>query len=212
MLFNESFELVDTDVFLPCTGSYMQVDMLNENATLQATEDGKVRIKLEIGQSVVLAFDNSQTFFEKTITTIKTDEVCLDGTYNISGKRMMADKPEFELVGQLFDVTSPNNFPDFTGIITYETDFKLPQASKYILNLGEVGETAVVYINGEKAAHLICNPYTADITDFVKLGDNKIKVEVANSMVYSHRDEFSKQVMAPRSGLLGLVKIDCYQN
>lgn len=212
MLFNESFESVDTDVFLPCIGSYMQIDMLNENLVPRFTEDGKVRIKLEIGQSVVLAFDKSMMLPEKALATTKTDEVCLDGTYNISGKRMMADKPEFELVGQLFDVTSPNNFPDFTGIITYETDFKLPQASKYILNLGEVGETAVVYINGEKAAHLICNPYTADITDFVKLGDNKIKVEVANSMVYSHRDEFSKQVMAPRSGLLGLVKIDCYQN
>lgn len=212
MFFNESFEAVDTDVFLPCKGNFFSVDMLNESTTEAMTEDGKVKVKLEAGQSVVLAFDKSIVVSQKDVIAEKRDVIHLDGIYKISGKKMTEDKPEFEITGKLFDVTSADNFPGFTGVITYETDFELPKADRYVLNLGEVGETAVVYINDEKAAHLICNPYSVDITDFVKSGNNKIKVEVANSMVYSHRDTFSKGIMVPRSGLLGLVKVECFEN
>lgn len=212
MFFNESFEAVDTDVFLPCKGNFFSVDMLNESTTEAMTEDGKVKVKLEAGQSVVLAFDKSIVVSQKDVIAEKRDVIHLDGIYKISGKKMTEDKPEFEITGKLFDVTSADNFPGFTGVITYETDFELPKADRYVLNLGEVGETAVVYINDEKAAHLICNPYSVDITDFVKSGNNRIKVEVANSMVYSHRDTFSKGIMVSRSGLLGLVKVECFEN
>ena len=204
--------MVDTEVFLPCKGNFSIVDMLNETTTGAMTDDGKVRVKLEAGQSVVLAFDESIVVSQKEVKAENRNVIYLDGIYKISGKKMMEDKTEFEITGKLFDVTSADNYPGFTGIITYETDFELPKADRYVLSLGEVGETAVVYINDEKAAHLICNPYTVDITSFAKSGDNKIKVEVANSMVYSHRDTFSKGIMVPRSGLLGLVKVECFEN
>lgn len=210
MFFNEANDSVDTEVCLPCTGGYFKVDMLNESAKQEITESGNVKVMLEAGQSVVLAFDKSLEIPKKRPKAIKNGKIHIDGKYKITGKRMLTDKPEFELSEKLFDITSANNYPSFSGIIKYETDFMLPESKRYILNLGEVGETATVYINGAKAAHLICNPYTADITEFIKVGTNTMTIEVANSMVYSERDIFSKGMIVSRSGLLGPVIIEYY--
>lgn len=35
---------------------------------------------------------------------------------------------------------------DFSGVIKYEKEFYLPEADKYLLDLGEVGEDVSVYI------------------------------------------------------------------
>lgn len=211
MFFNEAGTCVDTDVKLPCVGGYTVVDMLNETAKTAFSENGSVGISLESGQSVVLVFDKSVSRPEKQPEMHKTGEIMLDGEYKITGKRMLEELAEFECCQKLFDITSAKGFPKFTGIIRYETDFMAPEAGKYILNLGEVGETAVVYINGKKAAHLICGPYTADVSEFVRSGSNTLTVEVANSMAYSMRDRFSKGIILSRSGLLGPVTIECYE-
>ena len=112
------------------------------------------------------------------------------------------------------DITTDKKLRNHVGWVWYEREFAIPRDwmnSRMVLRFGSVTHHAVVYINGEKAAHLICNPHVADITDFVKSGSNKLKIEVANSMVYSHRDTFSKGIMVPRSGLLGPVKIECFE-
>ena len=50
----------------------------------------------------------------------------------------------------------------------------------FILDLGDVRETARVRINGQDVATLVAVPYSVDITPYVRKGKNTIEVEVSN--------------------------------
>ena len=50
-------------------------------------------------------------------------------------------------------------------------------------------------------------PYTFDITNAIREGENRLVVEVTNSLVHRQLDPFSRFVQIPPSGLLGPVKL-----
>lgn len=50
-----------------------------------------------------------------------------------------------------------------------------------MLNLGKVAVAARVFVNNREAAVLWKNPYSIDISDFVKPGENELKVEITNT-------------------------------
>jgi beta-galactosidase/beta-glucuronidase len=66
----------------------------------------------------------------------------------------------------------------------YETAFEFPgapQDQRVLLDLGEVGLAAEVWINGEKAGERAWRPFVFDITHCVRRGANQLRVRVANS-------------------------------
>jgi hypothetical protein len=48
---------------------------------------------------------------------------------------------------------------------------------------GPVREAAVIMVNGRRAGSVWCPPYSIDITDFLKRGENKLRIEVANTAI-----------------------------
>jgi hypothetical protein len=48
---------------------------------------------------------------------------------------------------------------------------------------GPIREAAVAYINDKRAGSAWCPPYSLDVTDFLKVGQNKIRIEVANTAI-----------------------------
>jgi hypothetical protein len=72
----------------------------------------------------------------------------------------------------------------FSGTALYEKSFTIEKenASKgrAYLNLGKVGDIATVKLNGKEVGVYWKAPYIADITDFVKDGENKLEVSVTN--------------------------------
>jgi hypothetical protein len=48
---------------------------------------------------------------------------------------------------------------------------------------GPVREAAVVTINGRRAGSVWCPPYSIDVTDFIKLGDNQLRIVVGNTAI-----------------------------
>jgi hypothetical protein len=48
---------------------------------------------------------------------------------------------------------------------------------------GPVREAAVVTINGRRAGSVWCPPYSLDVTDFLKAGDNELRVVVGNTAI-----------------------------
>ena len=91
---------------------------------------------------------------------------------------------------------------------------------------GPVREAAVVYINDKRAGAIWCSPYSLDVTSFLKVGANKIRVEVANtamnymaghslpdyrllSLRYGERFQAQDmdKIQALPSGLLGTVRL-----
>ncbi len=72
----------------------------------------------------------------------------------------------------------------FSGTAVYSTTLNLAEkeAGEYILNLGEVRENARVWINGQEVGLLWSIPFKAKVGQFLKEGDNSLKVEVVNLM------------------------------
>ena len=73
----------------------------------------------------------------------------------------------------------------FSGTATYKKSFNIDKSTlaenmRVILSLGEVREIARVRINGKEVALLWKIPYDADITNFVKEGENFVEVDVVN--------------------------------
>ena len=87
----------------------------------------------------------------------------------------------------------------FSGMARYETRFTLPRtdAADWVLDLGEVYESAEVFVNGESAGILWCKPYGVAIGHLLKPGENILAVEVVNLMAnrirYMDRNEISWQ-------------------
>lgn len=90
---------------------------------------------------------------------------------------------------QLSKLTSWPALPDasaarFSGQAEYTTTFTLPTqpAADYLLRLGDVRESARVWLNGREVALLWSVPYECRVGAYLKKGRNELKIEVANLM------------------------------
>ena len=73
-------------------------------------------------------------------------------------------------------------FRSGTGIYaaSFKVDKRIP-GKKYIIDLGKVYYTASVIINGKNAGSRIFAPYSLDVTQFLRQGDNNIEVQVTTT-------------------------------
>ena len=69
----------------------------------------------------------------------------------------------------------------FAGTGVYETEFTLPEAGSWVLDLGKVEAVAEVFVNGKKAGKLWSSPYRVDISAFARQGRNTLKIAVSNT-------------------------------
>lgn len=151
---------------------------------------GRVRLQLKSGESIILRtftaapsepftlYRYYQTLEYRaanltgwTLTFKQAAPVPIDNTYVMEG----APEPWTALNDSLLQVTM--------AIGVYKTTVnmpKLPSNAAYILDLGDVRETAHVLINGRDAGTLFAVPYRIDITRLLHEGENTIEIEVAN--------------------------------
>ena len=109
---------------------------------------------------------------------------------------------------ELFRITGQDAWPHFSGQVRYETVIKLTEAGRWGIDLGEVGVTANLTVNGEDLGMRICPPYRWDISGQAREGENKIVVEVANTLIYRlGKDRCSEFLQVGPSGLLGPVRL-----
>ncbi|MBR5026266.1 MAG: hypothetical protein IKX48_14480, partial [Victivallales bacterium] len=104
---------------------------------------------------------------------------------------------------KLFNVTGKGHEIGFSGVIRYEGSFKLKaEQTTAILDLGVVGHTAHVWLNGVDLGLRICPPYRFDLKGVAKAGQNDLRIEVANTLANKVRDHFSYFMQLTPSGLL----------
>lgn len=94
--------------------------------------------------------------------------------------------PETAQFGQLASWTEneDDGIKYYSGPATYSSAFRLKskdlKKGRILLDLGDVGELAVVTVNGKDCGTHIFEPFTVDITDAVKAGDNTLEIKVVN--------------------------------
>lgn len=100
--------------------------------------------------------------------------------------------------------------PYFCGVMRYETTVFLPKVKSCELNLGKVYETAHVLVNEKEAGVRVALPYSFEIGKLLHEGENRILVEVANTLANRQRDFFSMTMPIEPSGLIGPVTLDYF--
>jgi hypothetical protein len=93
--------------------------------------------------------------------------------------------------------------PAYSGDATYEKDVSLTAQDlapgrRLVLDLGSVKDVAHVAVNGTEIGRLLWEPYRIDVTDALRIGENRIAVTVTNTPANSHGS-------AQQSGLFGPV-------
>lgn len=184
----------DIDAFIPLGVSAKTVvfyNPMNGQIDLAKTDaQGRVRIQLQSGESIILrTYTNgtneslkphkylkshavqAKSLMGWTLAFKEAAPVKIDKTYKMEG----APKPWTALGDAVLNETMA------TGV--YQTTFNLPKlqpATAYILDLGDVRETAHILVNGKDAGTLFAVPYRMDITSLLHTGSNTLEVEVAN--------------------------------
>lgn len=72
----------------------------------------------------------------------------------------------------------------YSGTAIYERSFTVPanlQRKRLLLDLGQVGVAAEVWVNGQKSGERVWRPFLFDITKQTHAGTNLLKIRVANS-------------------------------
>ena len=212
MLFNESaVSAFRTEVRLPCAGDYLRLDLLDGVFTRANTRDGAVPVDLVPGQSEILFFDtygaDFLARFPKKTRWKKEREI--SGGWEISLLELGKEKEyrAFRRDSELFNVTGPEGRPDFSGLIRYRTEFSVDKAAPMCLDLGRVGFTARVILNGKDLGLRICAPYRWDVGGAVRAGANSLEIVAANTLVQRLKDPFSVYMPIPPSGVTGPVSL-----
>lgn len=84
----------------------------------------------------------------------------------------------------------------FSGTGAYTTTINLPakKHKEYVLELGQVNESAHVWINGKDAGFIWSIPYQKRIGKYLVAGKNTLKIEVVNLMANRIRDMDKKGI------------------
>ena len=162
------------------------------------TENGDVLLSLEKNESVFVVIPNGEckmpnTAARRTATaTAETrqaaplQEATIAGKWRVTFIPKTGEKPFTKTFDKLVDFSRQSDFDVkyFSGTAVYENSFKckMPSAAcSVILDLGKVYDMAEVEVNGKPVGVLWVAPFKADITGYVKAGNNTLRVKVVNT-------------------------------
>ncbi|NJX14552.1 glycosyl hydrolase [Tamlana crocina] len=119
----------------------------------------------------------------KITKTISVENIALQKDWNLQFENGW-DTPEAIQLPELKSLTKLSNeaIQHYSGTMTYSKSLLIEEMVKpTILNLGEVANIAEVWCNGEKVGVRWAPPFEFDITDWLKKGDNTLKIKVTNT-------------------------------
>lgn len=216
MFFNESpNQILSTTVALPVQGDvYAYNAFLNNLSCMDIVGQSgtaTVEIVLHPYESIVLLHGPALNgLLAEPMRIAAETSLELNGEWILS----LADADHYPLfkewgtIAALKNMGGPDDLPEFSGTLRYETEFEWDGSSnEVLLELGEVYETAEVWMNGEHAGLNLCPPYHMEIVGLIRKGTNKLVIEVTNTLAKDQRDFLSSFSQQDPSGLLGPVKI-----
>ena len=186
VIFNSS--AVRTVMMDPMTGQYGQVPF--------SVVDGKIKVRIQLlpGETCFLLAQSSQSGSMDSWTYLDNEERAqiIDGTASV---KFVSGGPVIPAVMKLDQIkpwtgNGDSDADRFSGSATYTINFNLSKvdATEYILDLGEVYETAYIKLNGKEVGYLWGIPFRIRVGEFLKKGENVLEVEVANLMANRIKD------------------------
>jgi hypothetical protein len=157
---------------------------------------GQSQVYLQIapGESCIVRLSPKPAAAPKwTYLQPKGEPISVAGPWQVD---FVQGEPNLPASYKLETLASWTDAPDeeakrFTGTGRYRTTITLPtggQADDWLLDLGDVRESARVRINGQDAGALIALPYRLRVGRYLKTGENALEIEVTNLSANRVRD------------------------
>jgi hypothetical protein len=182
----------DIDADIPLAVDFQSATFfnpLNGDISPATTSNGKIHIALRSGESIIVQTQNkaSESVPYFAVPQQQTEDITLKGPWQLS---FTEEAPK---VGKTFTLNTPRTWETLddstavtmgTGI--YTTKLKLTKkdlkgAQSWQIDLGDVRESARVYINGKFVGCAWSVPFVLDIKpNILKVGQNDIRIEVTN--------------------------------
>ena len=182
----------DIDADIPLAVDFQSATFfnpLNGDITPAPISDGKIHIALRSGESIIVQTQNkaSESVPYFAVPQQQIEDITLKGPWQLS---FTEEAPK---VGKTFTLNTPRTWETLddstavtmgTGI--YTTKLKLTKkdlkgAQSWQIDLGDVRESARVYINGKFVGCAWSVPFVLDIKpNILKVGQNDIRIEVTN--------------------------------
>jgi len=149
-------------------------------------ESAEVYVKLNIGETLILQWYPTEQNVEDYKFYEKTNNVMnLNSEWEINFVKGGPTLPGSYITKKLESWTEHSNELEwFSGTANYKTTFERPnfKATAYMLDLGNVCESADVYLNGEKLATLVGPEFQLTIEANRFQDKNDLEVQVTNLM------------------------------
>lgn len=177
-----------------------RLDLLN--GTEPAAFDGTLELAPYESCIVVLGATGSAG-----ATTAGTEAACIDGPWTVAFSTPGTDAfGESVELADLHDLSSAE-FPGKAGTYRYQASFVLGEAaSRTVIDLGEVFETATVTLDGKSLGTRICPPYRFEAGALLA-GEHALTVDIINTLDHAVPDMFGMTEPSDPSGLLGPVRV-----
>ncbi len=193
-------------------GRYMIYDPM-ENRAFRAESSGKIELTLTPYQSVVLIFGDAADIDvpEAVVTVTEPHEISVPNwrisfaspeEYDPAEPENQNGFGEEQRITELYSIVRKD--PRFAGFVRYTADLALAEG-RYIIDLGEVGETASLFVNGCPAGERIIPPYRFEFD--AEEGKTTLTIITTSHLGYKMRDAFSQFLTLDPVGLLGPVKL-----
>ena len=121
------------------------------------------------------------------------------------------DESDFRTIAtnaEPFDVSEA--IPRFSGDVLYRTTLEIDPAYT-VLDLGDVGEIAEAWLNGQYLGARINAPYKFSLRNAMRAGENELCVQVKSNLGHRRRDLFSKYIPLPPTGIMGDIALCKYE-
>jgi hypothetical protein len=172
----------------PMTGALGKARMRTENT---GTED---YLQLQPGETRILRALLEKDAGELSWPLVRQagEPLAVNGPWNIrfiEGGPVLPAPATIEKLGSWTELADAEA-QRFAGSACYSTTVTLPgnTADRWLLDLGDVRESARVRVNGKPAGVVVAHPFRLNVTDFLKAGDNMIEIEVTNLSANRIRD------------------------
>lgn len=168
-----------------------------ESAILRSAADKLAQVFIQIapGESLLLRTVDGGVHFSETTSVLEplNEPIAVNGAWQIS---FLRGGPEVPTEITTDDLKSWTDLGDeaaqrFAGTARYRIEFTLPddtQADDWLLDLGDVRESARVRVNGMDVGTLWSLPFRVRIGQFLQPGSNTLELDVTNLAANRVRD------------------------
>lgn len=96
-------------------------------------------------------------------------------------------------------------YPSFSGTFSYDGSFRLDletDSAEAVIDFPSISSCASIRINGKPAGDLMENGRFVDVSGLIHRGENRIRVEVSNTLVWKLRDKKSARMQIKPTGIM----------